>query len=85
MHEWAYLPDLVAALVRLAAIRDTLGRFETFGFAGHAVSGREFTRSIAQASERRPEIKRMTWWLDPCAAADAGAAARAFRDRISLA
>ncbi len=63
VHEWAYLPDLVAALVRLAAIRDTLGRFETFGFAGHAVTGREFTQAIAKAAGRRLEVKRMSWWL----------------------
>jgi nucleoside-diphosphate-sugar epimerase len=63
VHEWAYLPDLVVALVRLAAIRDTLARFETFGFAGHAVSGREFTQAIAKGAGRELEVKRMSWWL----------------------
>jgi nucleoside-diphosphate-sugar epimerase len=63
VHEWAYLPDLVAALVRLAAARETLGRFESFGFAGHAVTGREFTQAIAKATGRRLEAKRMGWWL----------------------
>ena len=47
VHEWAYVPDLVAALVRLAAIRETLPPFATFGFPGHAVTGRDFTTTIA--------------------------------------
>src|SRR5262249_1169748 len=38
VHEWAYLPDFAAAMVRLAAMRERLGQFETFGFAGHAVT-----------------------------------------------
>ena len=63
VHEWAYLPDLAAALVRLAAMRDTLARFETFGFAGHAVTGHEFTGAIAKAAGRGLEVKRMSWWL----------------------
>jgi nucleoside-diphosphate-sugar epimerase len=63
VHEWAYLPDLVAALVRLAATRETRGRFETFGFPGHAVTGREFTQAIVKAVGGGLEVKRMTWWL----------------------
>jgi nucleoside-diphosphate-sugar epimerase len=63
VHEWAYLPDLVSALVRLAAIRETLAPFETFGFAGHAVTGHEFTTAIARAMGRKLLAKRMTWWL----------------------
>jgi len=63
VHEWTYLPDLAAALVRLAAMREKLGRFETFGFAGHAVTGREFIGAIAKATGRRLEVKRMGWWL----------------------
>ncbi len=85
VHEWAYLPDLATALVRLAAIRDTLPRFETFCFAGHAVTGHEFTQAIAKAAERGLEVKRMTWWLVHALRAVPGAAARALRDRLSLA
>ncbi len=62
-HEWAYLPDVAAALVRLAAIRERLGTFETFGFPGHAVTGRDFITAIARASGRGLQVKRMTWWL----------------------
>jgi nucleoside-diphosphate-sugar epimerase len=63
VHEWAYVPDLAATLVRLAAVREKLAPFETFGFAGHAVTGHELTQAIAKARERTFEVKRMTWWL----------------------
>src|SRR5207302_5517041 len=62
-HAWAYLPDLVAALVRLAEIRHQLGVLETFGFPGHAITGRELTTAIARAAGRKLRVKRMTWWL----------------------
>jgi nucleoside-diphosphate-sugar epimerase len=62
VHEWAYLPDFAAALVRLAAIRERLGQFETFGFPGHAVTGREFTDAIARAAGRKLVFKPMRWW-----------------------
>jgi nucleoside-diphosphate-sugar epimerase len=63
VHEWAYLPDFAAALVRLAAIRERLDSFATFGFPGHAVTGREFTAVIARAAARELAFKPMTWWL----------------------
>jgi nucleoside-diphosphate-sugar epimerase len=63
VHEWAYVPDLAAAMVRLADMRGRLGRLETFGFPGHAVTGRELTTVIARASRRGLQIKRMGWWL----------------------
>src|SRR4051795_12314904 len=63
VHEWAYLPDLVAAMVRLAEVRDRLGTFESFGFLGHAVTGRELTTGIARANRRGLQVKRMSWWL----------------------
>jgi nucleoside-diphosphate-sugar epimerase len=63
VHEWAYLPDLAAALVRLAAVRDRFGPFESFGFPGHAVTGREFTTAIARAVGGKLQVKPMTWWL----------------------
>lgn len=62
-HEWAYLPDFVAALVRLAAVRDRLGQFEGFGFPGHAVTGAELTAALARAGGRRVQVKQMSWWL----------------------
>jgi nucleoside-diphosphate-sugar epimerase len=63
VHAWAYLPDLAAAMVRLAEARARLGAFETFGFRGHAVTGQEMGAAIAAAFERRMMVKRMSWWL----------------------
>ena len=63
VHEWAYVPDLAATLLQLAAIREQLQPFETFGFPGHAVTGRELTTAIARASGRGLQVKRMSWWL----------------------
>jgi nucleoside-diphosphate-sugar epimerase len=63
VHEWAYLPDFAAALVRLAAVRETLRPFEVFAFPGHAVTGRQFTTAIARAAGSKLQVKRMTWWL----------------------
>jgi nucleoside-diphosphate-sugar epimerase len=62
-HEWAYLPDVVAATVRLAAMRATLQPFQVFAFPGHSVTGREFTTEIARATSRKLAVKPMTWWL----------------------
>ena len=62
-HEWAYLPDFAAALLRVANQRETLPQFASFGFAGHAVTGREFVAAIARAVRAKVEVKRMTWWL----------------------
>ena len=63
VHEWAYLPDLVAAQVRLTAVRDRLEPFATFGFPGHAVTGRELSTVIARAAKRGLKVKQMGWWL----------------------
>jgi nucleoside-diphosphate-sugar epimerase len=63
VHEWAYVPDFAAAMVRLAAERDTLPTFATFGFPGHAITGRELGDAISRALKRDVELKRMTWWF----------------------
>jgi nucleoside-diphosphate-sugar epimerase len=62
-HEWAYLPDVASTLPRLASVREALPRFASFGFPGHAVTGRELTAAIARAMPGSFEVKRMTWWL----------------------
>src|SRR5207248_1911305 len=49
VHEWTYVPDLAAAMVRLASVRDTLPPFATFGFPGHAITGRELRDAISRA------------------------------------
>jgi nucleoside-diphosphate-sugar epimerase len=63
IHEWAYLPDLVTAFVRLAAMREKFAALETFGFPGNAVTGREFVAAIAKAAGRDLQLKSMSWWL----------------------
>jgi len=63
IHEWAYLPDLAAALVRLVEARSQFGQFETFGFPGHAVTGAEFTDAIKRALRREIKVSGMPWWL----------------------
>jgi nucleoside-diphosphate-sugar epimerase len=63
VHAWAYLPDVAATMVRLAAIRETLPPFAMFGFPGHALTGEEFTRALAKAVRNRLRVKRMSWWL----------------------
>jgi nucleoside-diphosphate-sugar epimerase len=66
VHEWAYVPDLAAAMVRLAEKRERLGVFETFGFPGHAVTGRALIDSIAKAAGRDSRdlrMRQMQWWM----------------------
>ena len=63
VHEWAYLPDFAAALVRLAAVRDTLPPFATFGFPGQPVTGRELIDAIDEAAGRPMSISKMPWFL----------------------
>src|SRR5262249_13934124 len=63
VHAWAYLPDVAATMVQLAAIRERLQPFETFGFPGHAVTGEEFTRALANAVRNRLRVTRMSWRL----------------------
>jgi nucleoside-diphosphate-sugar epimerase len=63
VHEWAYLPDLAQALVRLVDGRERLAPFTTLGFAGHAVTGREFVGAISRACRRGFKIDFVPWWL----------------------
>jgi nucleoside-diphosphate-sugar epimerase len=62
-HPWAYVPDLAATLVRLAERRDALGGFETFGFPGHTVTGREMIAAIEEAAGTRYNVRHMSWWM----------------------
>lgn len=62
MHAWAYVPDLVDAFLRLAELRGQFRPFETFGFPGHSVTGREFTEAVARAARRPLQFKRVQWW-----------------------
>jgi nucleoside-diphosphate-sugar epimerase len=66
VHEWAYVPDLAAAMVRLAQMRERLALFETFGFPGHAITGRTLVDAIAKAvgrDRRDLRVRQMQWWM----------------------
>jgi len=63
VHEWAYLPDLAQALVRLVEARGQLAPFAEFGFPGHAVTGRAFTTAIARVCRREFKVDFMPWRL----------------------
>jgi nucleoside-diphosphate-sugar epimerase len=63
VHEWAFLPDLVAAMVLLVQARTQFDAFETFGFPGHAVTGAELTRAIMRTARRDMDVSGMPWWL----------------------
>jgi nucleoside-diphosphate-sugar epimerase len=62
-HEWAYLPDLTQALVQLVEQRERFAPFAALGFAGHAVTGREFLGAISRACRRGFKIDSVPWWL----------------------
>ena len=62
-HEWAYLPDFAAALVRLAEQRAGLRGCMTFGFPGHAVTGQEFIATIEAVTKCKFTLRPMSWWM----------------------
>ena len=63
VHTWAYVSDLADAAVRLAEVRATLGAFETFGFPGHALTGRELVTAIETAMQQSYNVREMSWWM----------------------
>ena len=63
VHPWAYIPDLATTMVRLAELRDQFGPFETFGFPGHAVTGRELIDAIETATRNKYNVRQMSWWM----------------------
>jgi len=63
VHAWAYLPDLAQAMVKVVEARARFSAFETFGFPGHAVTGREFLAAIERALGRPMTITGMPWGL----------------------
>jgi nucleoside-diphosphate-sugar epimerase len=60
-HSWAYLPDLAAAMVRLAE-RDDLGAFEVFHMRGHTVTGDEMVAALSRAAGRKLAVSRLPWF-----------------------
>jgi nucleoside-diphosphate-sugar epimerase len=62
-HEWAYLPDFAATLVRLAEQRANFAACETFGFSGHAVTGQQFIATIEAVTKSNFTLRPMSWWM----------------------
>jgi nucleoside-diphosphate-sugar epimerase len=62
VHPWAYVTDLAEAAVKLAAKRASFAPFETFGFPGYAVTGREMIETIDAAMRIKANVRHMSWW-----------------------
>lgn len=62
-HAFAYLPDLGRAFVALAEKRSEIGRFETFHFAGHTMTGHDMKLATETAVGRKLVTKGMPWTL----------------------
>jgi nucleoside-diphosphate-sugar epimerase len=62
-HAWAYLPDLADTMVELAGRRAEFKRLESFGFAGHAITGNELIAAIEAVTRSTFNVRRMGWWM----------------------
>jgi nucleoside-diphosphate-sugar epimerase len=67
-HQWAYLPDVAATIVRLLALDDGTTAFERFHMDGHwDATGSEMAeairRVVAAHTGRAPRIARFPWTL----------------------
>jgi nucleoside-diphosphate-sugar epimerase len=63
VHAWAYLPDFAQTMVRLAEQHASFGPFESFGFAGHAVTGHQLIAAIEGVTKAKFNIRPMSWWM----------------------
>lgn len=66
-HQWAYLPDVAAAMLALIERREQLPAFARFHFAGHwDADGRQMVEAIQRIVRRRagltPKVSRFPWW-----------------------
>src|SRR5688572_6611200 len=62
-HAWAYLPDFSTTLVEIARRRTELAPFDSFGFAGYAVTGNEMIAAIEAVTRGRFNVRPMGWWM----------------------
>lgn len=60
-HTWAYLPDLAAAMARLAEIEATLPDVAVYNFGGHQITGDELVAALERVAGRRLAVKRIPW------------------------
>ena len=86
VHAWAYLPGPTPRpLVRLAERREDFAAFETFGFPGHALTGREMIDAIEAATRNKFNVRHMSWWMLKTFGQLHGARPRTGRARVSVA
>ncbi|MDK3075178.1 epimerase [Sedimentitalea sp. JM2-8] len=60
-HAWAYLPDLAAAAVDLAEMRESLPVLADIPFPGYKFSGRDMAAALERLVSRPLKLKRMSW------------------------
>jgi nucleoside-diphosphate-sugar epimerase len=63
VHEWAYLPDLARAFVKLSDERLRLNRFENLNFPGHAISELELRAAIETVAGKKLKLAHIPWRL----------------------
>jgi len=63
VHSWAYLPDLARAFVALAEREAEFQGYNSFGFAGHALTGEQFRDACERATGVPLKIKKMGWGI----------------------
>ncbi len=69
VHEWAYLPDMVRAIVQLLAHEQELQRFERFNFSGYQLTGDQFIAAVRTVSGRADlPVRHLPWFLIKIAA-----------------
>ncbi|WP_341675469.1 NAD-dependent epimerase/dehydratase family protein [Niveibacterium sp. SC-1] len=61
VHSWAYLPDLARAFVALAEQAADFKGYNSFGFAGHALTGDQFHQACERVLGRPLAFKKMGW------------------------
>lgn len=68
-HQWAYLPDVAAAMVALIARRAALAPFARYHMGGHwdadGTAMAEAIRRVAAAHGLDARVSRFPWWLVP--------------------
>jgi nucleoside-diphosphate-sugar epimerase len=67
-HQWAYLPDVAATMVRLVTQREQLDSFAVFHFRGHWDQDGEqmsatIRRVVEQSTGTRPKVRRFPWFV----------------------
>ena len=67
-HQWAYLPDVAATMIRLAE-RDDLQDFATFHMDGHwDADGTQMIAAIGRVVGAPVKVRAFPWWLITLAA-----------------